>query len=109
MTVGAQLRKAAVTAILDGATKYSIAKGAGVNYATFLRWLEEHRDIRLSTVNSLAAFLNLELRPADKPEGKDADKPEGKDKLKAPAVPAVDWTTATPKKKRKDEGRERRK
>jgi len=38
-----------------------------------------------------------------------AGKSKLKDKVKAPAVPAVDWATAKPQKKPKDEGRERRK
>jgi len=63
---------------------------------------DQHRDIRLeTTADKLCAYFGLELRPADKPKGKD--------KVKAPAMPAVDWAAAEPKTKPKDEGRERRK
>jgi len=101
MTIDEQLRAATEAAIAKGATRYAIAKGADVDHSAFAKWLDEQADIRISTAGKIAAFLNLELRPAAKPNPKD--------KVKAPAVPAVDWATAEPKKKPKDEGRDRRK
>ena len=83
-----------------------IAKETGITQTILAHFLsddpDQHRDIRLeSTADRLCAYFGLELRPADKPQGKD--------KVKAPAMPAVDWATVEPKKKQKDEGRERRK
>jgi hypothetical protein len=90
----------------SGKTPNLIAKETGVAEPILSRFLsadpDQHRDIRLeSTADILCAYFGLELRPADKPEAKD--------KVKAPAMPAIDWATAEPKTKQKDEGRERRK
>jgi hypothetical protein len=103
MTTNDQLKEAIRE---SGKTPNLIAKEAGVAPMILSRFLSDdpdlHRDIRLeSTADQLCAYFGLELRPADKAKGKD--------KVKAPALPAVDWATAEPKTKRKDEGRERRK
>ena len=89
----------------SGKTPKLIAMEAGVAPTILSRFLsddpDQHRDIGLeSTADKLCAYVGLELRPADKPKGKD--------KVKAPAMPAIDWAAAEPKKKGKDEGRERR-
>ncbi len=48
-------------------TRYTTAKGAGVTYRTLARWLDdETTDIRLTTVEALAAYLALELKPKSK-------------------------------------------
>jgi hypothetical protein len=60
--VSAPLRKAVEDAIAKGATRYSIAKGAGIDQASFVRWLDEGRDIRISTADKLAAYFGLVLK-----------------------------------------------
>lgn len=45
----------------SGKTRYAIAKGAGVDYATFSRYLDEGRDVRLSTIEALAAYLGIKV------------------------------------------------
>jgi DNA-binding phage protein len=47
-------------------TRYVTAKEAGVNYATLFRFLDDDADIRLSTVEALAEYLGLELKPKSK-------------------------------------------
>ena len=46
--------------------RYATAKRAGVQYTTLVRWLDEKADIRLSTVEALAEYLALELKPKSK-------------------------------------------
>jgi hypothetical protein len=94
MDIIEQLRDATDAVIKSGVTRYAIAKGARVDYAALMAWLDNGSDIRISTAAKLASFLNLELRPIDQ-TAKD------KAKVKAPAVPAVDWSTAEPKRKPK--------
>ena len=96
MDIAQQLRKATEAALGSGQTRYAIAKGASIDYAALVKWLDDGSDIRLSTASKLAAFFGLELRPLDATA-------KAKAKVKAPAVPAVDWTTAEPKKKPKRE------
>jgi hypothetical protein len=103
MTTSDQLKDAIRN---SGKTPNLIAMEAGVAEPILSRFLsadpKQHRDIRLEAVaDKLCTYFGLELRSADKPMAKDT--------VKAPAVPAVDWATAQPKAKRKDEGRERRK
>ena len=43
----------------SGLTRYSIAKDAGVDYYTLARFLDEGRDIRLSTVQKLAEYFGM--------------------------------------------------
>jgi len=64
MDISEQLRQVTETAIRAGATRYAIAKGAGVDYAALTRWLDDGSDIRFSTATKLAAHFGLELRPA---------------------------------------------
>lgn len=61
-SVSDPLRKAVEAAIAAGATRYSIAKAAGIDQATFARWLDEGRDIRISTADKLAAYFGLVLK-----------------------------------------------
>jgi transcriptional regulator with XRE-family HTH domain len=84
----------------SGKTLTSLALECGIPPPMLTRFMNG-QNLRLAMVDKLCSYLGLELRPADKPKGKD--------KVKAPAMPAVDWATAEPKKKRKDEGQERRK
>lgn len=51
----------------SGLTRYVIAKESGVSYEALMRFLDEGRDIRLSTVEKLAAFFEMELTAKKKP------------------------------------------
>ena len=56
--------RAAVKAALDrGITRYVVAKGSGVDHTALSQFLVEGRDLRVSTVDSLADYLGLELTP----------------------------------------------
>ena len=73
MTAVSEVLREATVALIDSgvATRYSVAKDSGVGYDTLVRWLDEGRDIRASTIDALAAYLGLELLPAkDKPTAK---------------------------------------
>lgn len=59
--IAEQLRAAALN---SGQTMYALAKGAGIDRAVMVRYLNEDRDMRLTTAAKLAAYLGLELRPA---------------------------------------------
>jgi len=63
MSVSETLRAAVKTALRSGLTRYVVSKGAGVDHTNLTRFLQEHRDIRLSTVDRLADFVGLELGP----------------------------------------------
>jgi DNA-binding phage protein len=63
MTVSQDLRAAIQAAIRDGTTRYVIAKGASVDHTALSRFLVEGRDVRVSTVDRVADYLGLELRP----------------------------------------------
>jgi hypothetical protein len=57
-----QLRRAVLGVIDAGIeTRYSIAKNARVNAAAFYRWLDEGRDIKISTADLVAEYLRLRL------------------------------------------------
>jgi hypothetical protein len=48
-------------------TRYATARKSGVHYNTLARWLDEKdTDIRLSTAQDLANYLELELKPKSK-------------------------------------------
>lgn len=70
MRVAEQLRAATDAALATGKTRYEIAKGAGIKYSTLANWLDEDRDIRLSTVSALAEYLRLELKPRESKRGR---------------------------------------
>ena len=83
----------------SGKTVYQISQETGVTNPVLSRFLstdpETHRDIRLErTADKLAAYFGLSLLP-------DSPTAAAKSKVKAPAVPAVDWATAEPETKRK--------
>jgi hypothetical protein len=62
MAITAQLKTAVNDAVESGReTRYSIAKNAGLDYASFIRWLDEDRDIRASTIDKLASYFGLSL------------------------------------------------
>ena len=42
-------------------TRYAIAIGSGVDHAVLRRFMRKERDIKLSTAEHLAEFLELEL------------------------------------------------
>lgn len=86
MKAATELKAAVNAAISGGATRYSIAKGAGIGQSTFIRWLDEDRDIRFSTAAKLMDFLNLELRPIATTKARPTD------------TPAVNWSTTKGKK-----------
>ena len=52
-----------VQAAIDGGheSRYSIAKVAGIDYRALSRWLDEDRDIRLSTASKLADYFGLRI------------------------------------------------
>ncbi len=56
MSLGDQLRDAIDR---SGLSRYRIAKDADVDYMALWRFLDEDRDIRLSTVERLAEYLGL--------------------------------------------------
>lgn len=62
MKVSEQLKAAVQEAIDAGETRYAVAKGAGIRYTTFARWLDEDRDIRASTIDRLAEYFGLSLK-----------------------------------------------
>lgn len=64
MTLDAQLRDA-VGKYLKDHTRYALARDAGVQYKTLCRWLDEGRDIKLSTAQKLAEFFGLVLKPEE--------------------------------------------
>lgn len=45
----------------SGETRYRIAVGAGVDHAVLRRYLDEQADVRLSTVEALAAYLGVKV------------------------------------------------
>jgi hypothetical protein len=47
-------------------SKYATAKGAKLDYASFVRFLNGKADVRLSTVEALVEYLVLELKPKSK-------------------------------------------
>ena len=63
-TIDSTLRTTVEGLISSGQeTRYSVAKKAGIHYGVLCRWLDENRDVRLSTASALAGSLGLELRP----------------------------------------------
>lgn len=62
MTVSESLRKAVKEAVVQGKTRYRIAKDAGLDHTALTRFLAEGRDVRISTVDRLAEAVGLELR-----------------------------------------------
>jgi len=58
MTIAQQLQKA-----IDecGQTRYHVAKHADIDYYALARFLDEGRDIRLSTVQKLADYFGMRL------------------------------------------------
>jgi len=47
----------------SGESLYRIAKDAGIDYATVHRFANENRDARLSVIQRLADYFDLELCP----------------------------------------------
>lgn len=65
MLISEKLKSTVELAISSGKeTRYSIAKNAGVDYATFSRWLDTGRDIRSTTIDKLGVYFRLELKRA---------------------------------------------
>ncbi len=58
MKLSEQLKQA-ITA--SGKSRYKIAKEAGIDYYALARFLDEDRDIRLSTVQKLADLFGMRL------------------------------------------------
>mgnify|MGYP002862470607 CR=1 FL=1 len=63
MSLTSQLKKAIEA---SGISKYAIALGAKVDHAVLRRFMSGERDIKLSTAERLAEFLNLELKNKSK-------------------------------------------
>jgi len=89
MSISDQLRDAIRN---SGKSASVMAQECGVPQPTMTRFLAG-ADTKASAIDRLAAYFGLMLRPDD---GKAA-----KSKVKAPAMPAVDWATAEPKPKAK--------
>ena len=52
-----------------GESLNAVAKGAGIPYAVFYRFVKGQRSIKLETVEKLCRYLKLELTPrAEKPK-----------------------------------------
>jgi hypothetical protein len=60
MTLSERLRKAVIS---SKKTRYAIAVGAGVDHAVLRRFMRGERDIKLTTAEHLAEYLELELVP----------------------------------------------
>ncbi len=58
MSLSDTLRKAVLAC---KKTRYAIAVGSGVDHAVLRRFMRKERDIKLSTAEHLAEFLDLEL------------------------------------------------
>ena len=59
-TMAETLRKACLD---SGLTPYRIAKDGGTTPEVISRFINEGRDIRISTVDKIAGVLGLELKP----------------------------------------------
>jgi DNA-binding phage protein len=62
MSISRQLNRAIVAAEKK-VTRYRIAKDSEISYDVLARFLDRDSDIKLSTVDSLAEYLDLELKP----------------------------------------------
>lgn len=60
----------------SGLTRYRIAEDAGVDYYSLSRFLEEGRDIRLSSVEKLAAYFGMTFTKPKTPKGS-TEPPQG--------------------------------
>ncbi|MFO0417637.1 MAG: helix-turn-helix domain-containing protein [Pseudomonadota bacterium] len=58
MKISERLRKAVLT---SKKTRYAIAVGSGVDHAVLRRFMRGERDIKLTTAENLAEYLELEL------------------------------------------------
>jgi hypothetical protein len=67
MKLSERLRKAVIT---SEKTRYAIAVGSGVDHAVLRRFMRGERDIKLTTAEHLAEYLDLELVQAKKPKAK---------------------------------------
>jgi len=61
MSISDQLR----AAILNYESVNALAEDSGVSQSVLQRFVAEERDVRLATVDRLAAFFGLELNMAD--------------------------------------------
>ena len=54
----------ALEQLLDkGVTRYRIARDSKVNHTVLCQLLRRERSVRMDTIDQLATYLNLELRP----------------------------------------------
>ncbi len=60
MRLSESLRKAVLT---SKKSRYAVALGSGVDHAVLRRFMKGERDIKLTTAEHLAEFLELELAP----------------------------------------------
>lgn len=64
------LRDQLIAAIdASGQTRYEIAKGAGIDFAAFNRFVAGERDIRLSSVERLADYFGMRLTKPTRNKG----------------------------------------
>lgn len=87
MKMGDQLRAAIRE---SGKSANALARECGLSQPTITLFLNG-KDIRLDTAQVLVEYFNLELAPKQPTKGR----------VKAPALPTVDWGKAEPAKKRK--------
>ena len=84
MKISTKLRQLVKASIDAGQTRYSIAKTAGVDYASFVRWLDHDRDIRAATVDALGELLGAELIGPNEKEKVVENKPKPSPAAKRP-------------------------
>jgi hypothetical protein len=60
MRLSESLRKAVLA---SKKSRYAVANGSGVDHAVLRRFMRGERDIKLTTAEHLAEFLELELAP----------------------------------------------
>jgi transcriptional regulator with XRE-family HTH domain len=58
-----QLLAAVLDKIKSGVSQYAICKGAEIDPATLHRWIKGDRGINVDTLDKLAAYLGLALKP----------------------------------------------
>ncbi|HUT12479.1 MAG TPA: helix-turn-helix domain-containing protein [Thermoguttaceae bacterium] len=61
--VSEQLLEALDQLLDKGTTRYRIAKDSGVNHTVLCQLLRRERSVRMDTLDMLADYLGLELRP----------------------------------------------
>jgi len=61
--VSDQILEALEELLEKGVTRYRIAQDSGVNHTVLCQFLRRERSVRMDTIDMLADYLDLELRP----------------------------------------------